>query len=158
MRNVRVVAAAITTMLALLAGCAATPEASLSSDADAKRFDSAPNAGIVYIYRPIGAGHGVSTIWVNGRLVGETLPQTFFRVPVRPGRTRISASAGDTGRLEIDTQVDGVYFVETQVAGESQSESSTVFRRVAPEAGKAAIAKCCRMLETWRPGQQRLNF
>ncbi len=158
MRNPTGIAAAIGVMIALLAGCASTPEASPSSDADAKRFDSAPNAAIVYIYRPTGAGHGVSTIWVNGRLVGETLPQTFFRVPVRPGRTRINASAGDAGRIEFDTQVDGVYFVEAQVAGDSQSESSTVFRRVAPESGKATIAGCCRMLETWRPGQQRFNF
>ena len=145
-------------MLALLAGCASTPEASLGSDADAKRFDSAPNAAIIYIYRPTGAGHGVSTIWVDGRLVGETLPRTFFRVAVRPGRTRITTSAADPGRIEFDTQVDGVYFVEAQVAGETQSESITNFRRVTPEAGKSTIAGCCRMLETWRPGQQRLNF
>jgi len=24
--------------------------------------------------------------------------------------------------------------------------------------GKTAIAGCCRMLETWRPGQDRFNF
>ena len=145
-------------VLAVLAGCASTPEASLSSDADAKRFDTAPNAAIVYIYRPTGAGRGVSTIWVNGRLVGESLPRTFYRVPVRPGRTRITTSANDPGKLEFDTQLDGVYFVEARVEGETQSEAASTFRRITPEIGKAAIVSCCRMLETWRPGQDRLNF
>ena len=145
-------------VLAFLAGCASTPEASLSSDADAKRFDSAMNAAIIYIYRPIGAGQGVSTIWVDGRLVGESLPQTFFRVVARPGRNRITTSGNDQGRLELNTAREGVYFVEAQVAGITQSEASTLFRQVAPELGKTAIAGCCRMLETWRPGQDRFNF
>ena len=158
MRNTRAFAALLATLLAFLAGCASTPEASLSSDADAKRFDTAPNAAIVYIYRPTGAGRGVSTLWVNGRLVGESLPRTFYRVPVRPGRTRLTTSANDAGKLEFDTQVDGVYFVEARVEGETQSEAATTFRRIPPESGKAAIVSCCRMLETWRPGQDRLNF
>ena len=158
MRNVHRIPVVIGMLLAFIAGCASTPEASLSSEADAKRFDSAMNAAIIYIYRPIGAGQGVSTIWVDGRLVGESLPQTFFRVVARPGRNRITTSGNDQGRLDLETQREGVYFVEAQVAGITQSEASTLFRRVAPEVGKAAIASCCRMLETWRPGQERLNF
>src|SRR3954469_2801020 len=122
----------------LLAACASTPEASLSKDADAKRFESATNAAIVYIYRPY-ADRGVSTLWVNGRLVGETLGQTFFRVPVRAGRTIINASGNDPGRIAFDTKLDGVYYVETQVSGEAQSESMTVFRRVDAEIGQSAI-------------------
>lgn len=158
MHNAARIATLISFLVLLVAGCASTPEASLSSDADAKRFEPALNAAIVYVYRPTGAGHGVATLWVNGRLLGETLPLTYFRVPVSPGRTRLTAAGGDSGRIEFDTQRDGVYFVEAQVAGESQSESSTIFRRVPPETGKAAIVNCCRMLESWRPGQQRLNF
>src|SRR3954465_7720707 len=143
--------------IALIAACASTPEASLSKDADAKRFESATNAAIVYIYRPY-TDRGVSTLWVNGRLVGESLGRTFFRVPVRAGRTVINASGNDPGRIAFDTKIDGVYYVEAQVSGEWQSESTTVFRRVDPEVGKPAIAACCRMLETWRPSQDRLNF
>jgi hypothetical protein len=141
----------------MLAACASTPEAPLSQDGDAKRFESAPNAALVYIYRPY-ADRGVSTLWVDVRLIGETLGHTFFRVPVRAGRTIISTSGNDPGRIAFDTKVDGVYFVETQVAGESLSDSITVFRRVEPEVGKSAVAACCRLLENWRPGQERLNF
>lgn len=143
----------------LCAACASTPEAPASSDAEAKRFESAVNAAIIYLYRPSAPGGGAaSTIWIDGRLIGESLATTFFRVAVRPGRNRITASGGDVGRLEIDTQADGVYFVETQVLGESQGAATTIFRSVAPETGKAAIMRCCNMLETWRPGQSRFNF
>jgi hypothetical protein len=145
-------------ILLMLAGCASTPEASLESDADAKQFIPAPNAAIVYIYRPIGSGSGVSTIWVDGRLVGELLPQSFFRVAARAGHNRITTSANDPGRLEFDTSNGGVYFVEARVDGETQSEANSRFRMVDPRVGRAQIERCCQMLETWRPGQPRLNF
>ena len=149
---------AIVLALAILSGCASTPEASITSDADAKRFDTAANAAMVYIYRPIGGGPGVSTIWLDGRLVGESLPQSFFRVAARPGRNLITVSGNDPGRLEFDTRADGIYFVEARVEGETQSEAISRFRLVPPETGKTAIVGCCRMLEAWRPGQPRLNF
>ena len=157
MRNILKLAPVLA--LALIAGCGSTPLASPSRDAEAKRFEPAMNSALLYIYRPAGyGGRGVTTMWVDGRLVGESLPETYFRVAVRPGRNRITVSGADQGRLEIETRADGVYFVEAQVAGETQSEANTVFRRVAPETGKAAVAGCCRMLETWRPEQPRINF
>jgi hypothetical protein len=159
MHNVLRIAAPLLTLIALLAACAATPLASNENDADAKRFETAANAAIIYLYRPTGyGGHGVSTLWVDGKLVGETLPGTFFRIAVRPGRNRVTAGGGDMGRIDIDTKADGVYFIETQVAGETQSESATTFRAVAADVGKSTVQGCCRMLETWRPGQWRLNY
>lgn len=146
-------------LLAVVAGCASTPDATPVVDADAKRFESAMNAAIVYLFRPIGTGgSGVSTIWIDGRLIGETLPRTYFRVAVRAGPKRIAAFGHDAGRLDIDTKAEGVYFVEMRVSGESQSDSNTIFRLVAPEIGKTAILGCCSMLEAWRPGQSRFNF
>ncbi len=159
MRNTLRIAPAIVLLLALVGGCASTPMASRESDADAKRFETAPNAAIIYLYRPPApGGDAASTIWVDGRLIGETLPTTYFRVPVRAGYHRINAAGSDLGRLEIDAKAEGVYFVEMQVLGESQSATTTIFRSVAPETGKAAILRCCRLLEAWRPGQSRFNF
>jgi hypothetical protein len=159
MRPLPVISPALVLLLALLGGCASTPEAPPDTDADAKRFEGAPNAAIIYLYRPLlPGGNAASTIWVDGRLIGETLLTTYFRVPVRPGRNRIRASGADLGRLEIDTQADGVYFVEMQVLGESQGASSTIFRSAAPEIAKTTILRCCSMLQAWRPGQSRFNF
>jgi hypothetical protein len=156
---VRATRTALIVTLAILNGCASTPMASPGTEADAKRFESAPNAAIIYLYRPrLPGGDAATTLWVDGRLLGETLPTTFFRVPLRPGRHRFTVSGSDNGRLEIDTQAEGLYFVEMQVLGESQGATTTIFRSVAPEIGKTAILDCCRMLETWRPGQSRFNF
>ncbi|MEO7727259.1 MAG: hypothetical protein ABIS45_08400 [Burkholderiales bacterium] len=93
MRNILKFAPVLVAALTLLAGCGSTPLAPASRDADAKRFEPAMNSALIYIYRPTGyGGHGVSTLWVDGRLIGESLPETFFRVPVRPGRRIGSAS------------------------------------------------------------------
>jgi hypothetical protein len=154
-RNPRITPALVL-WLALLGACASTPEAPLQSDAEAKRFESAPRAAIIYLYRADTPGStGTSTIWLDGRIVGQTLPATYFRVSARPGRNRISAYAGDQGRLEIETRESGVYFVSMQVAGTDETAANTLFRSVAPEVGKAEIVRCCTMLETWRPGQWR---
>ena len=147
---------ALVMLLAFLGGCASTPEASLQDDATAKRFESAPRAAIIYLYRADGPGRGVSTIWVDGRIVGQTLPATYFRIAVRPGHNHIAAFASDQGRLEIETREGGVYFVAMHVGGEAESSPHTVFRSVPPEAGQVAILRCCALLETWRPGQWRL--
>jgi hypothetical protein len=149
-------ALALVASLAFLGGCASTPEASPGDDADAKRFESAPGAAFIYLYREDAQSSGIATIWIDDRLVGQTVPMTYFRVAVRPGHNRISASGADMGRLEIDTRAGDVYFVAMQVAGEMEGSSATVFRSVTPEAGKAGILRCCTLLETWRPGQQRL--
>src|SRR5688572_19780788 len=89
---------------AVLAGCAATPEAPPDRDAAAKQFEAAARAAVIYLYRADSPGSkGVSTVWVDGRLVGQSLPATYFRVIARPGRNHIYATGPDAGRLEIET-------------------------------------------------------
>lgn len=150
---------ALVLLLALLGGCVATPEATPASDAEAKRFEPAPRAAIIYLYRAdTPGGSATSTIWIDDRIVGQSLPATYFRVAVRPGRNRIAAFAHDQGQLEIDTRDGGVFFVAMQVGGNADAPGNTLFRSVPPEAGKAAILRCCTMLETWRPGQWRAPF
>jgi len=152
------VIAALVALLALLGGCAATPEAPIQDDAAAKRFESAPRAAIVYLYRADNPSSATSTLWVDDRIVGQSLPATYFRVAVRPGRNRITAFGPDQGRLEIETREGGVYFVAMHVDGDGESSPNTLFRIASPAVGKAEILRCCTMLETWSPGQWRLLF
>jgi len=140
--------------VAFLAGCSTTPEASPQSDADAKRFETAARASIIYLYRADLWG-GVSTIWIDDRLIGQSVAGTYFRVSVRPGRHRIAVSGSDQGRIVIETTEDSVHFVEMRVYGDSEGAYTTIFRSVSPELGKSTIAKCCGLLENWRPGQSR---
>jgi hypothetical protein len=138
------------------AGCASTPEAPAVTDAEAKRFQPEQRAAIIYLYRADSGSNGIATVWIDGRLVGQSLPGTFFRVPVRSGHNVITVSGNDIGRIEIDTRQDEVYFVAMNVQGELEGASNTVFRRVNPQAGQAEILRCCSLLETWRPGQWRI--
>ncbi len=146
-------------LLALLGGCAATPEASPQSDAEAKRFESAPRTAVVYLYRADSPSvGGTGTLWADGRLVGQTLAKTYFRLILRPGRNHINAAGNDLGRIEIQTQENEVYFVAMDVLGEDEGSTSTIFRSVPSAAGKAQILHCCTLLETWRPGQWRMPY
>jgi hypothetical protein len=141
---------------ALLGGCAATPEASPQDDAEAKRFDSAPGAAIVYLYRADApSGRGSSTLWLDDRLIGESLPYTYFRTSVRPGKNLLTAFAGDAGRLAFETSGGEVYFIAIIVRGDDGA-SGSVFRLVSPDVGRAQIVRCCTLLETWKPGQKRM--
>lgn len=143
--------------LALFSGCSSTPVASPQDDADAKRFNPPLRGATIYLYRGDLRG-GVSTIWIDDRLVGQTLPRTYFRVVVRPGRNRVGVAGNDMGRIVIDTKEEGVYFVEMQVLGETEGDHTTIFRSVPPETGKKVITQCCALLDTWRPGQSRTGI
>ena len=144
-------------LLALLGSCSTTPEAPPEKDADAKRFEPALRGATIYLYRGDLRG-GVATIWIDDRLVGLTSPRSYFRVPVRPGRHRISAAGNDMGRIDVDTREEGVYYVEMQVFGESEADHTTIFRSVPADAAKRVIAQCCTLLENWRPGQSRTGI
>lgn len=146
---------AISLVVLLLTACASTPEANPVRDAEAKRFEAVTRDSVIYVYRPDGGtGAAETTLWADGRLVGVSLPRTFFRVIVLPGRTLLDTSGPDNGRIEVTTQGYDVTYVEMRTF-DDQSPTSR-FRVVPAEEAQAAILNCCTMLEVWRPGQPRL--
>jgi len=137
-----------------LAGCASTPQASRERDAEAKRFLSRPDAAVIYVYRndfPTlgGESSNDSVLYVNDRLIGATLPMTFFRFDVRAGEHLLRGVARDMGRLTLNTRDGELYFVSLQVVG-----GRSVFRLVDAETGKRDILRCCSLMENWEPGQR----
>ena len=141
--------------LLFVAACTSTPQASRERDADAKRFDSQPGSATIYVYRPDFADEEMSSshsvLWIGGRLIGSTLPRSYFRVDVRPGRHLLRGDGPDLGRLTLDTTAGDVYFVSLNVHG-----GNSHFERVTPETGKQAMLRCCALLENWAPGQRPL--
>lgn len=139
-----------------LAGCASTPQASRERDAEAKRFLSRPDAAVIYVYRndfPTlgGESSNDSVLYVNDRLIGATLPMTFFRFDVRAGEHLLQGVARDQGRSTLNTRAGALYFVSLQVVG-----GRSVFRLVDAETGKREILRCCSLMENWEPGQRPL--
>ena len=146
-------------LMLVCAGCAATPEATRERDAEAKRFEPVTREAVIYVYRPEAVLSGPeTTLWVDNRLVGGSLPGTFFRVIALPGRNVIDTSPPDTGRIHITTQGNDVTFVEMRTEGGRDGAPSSRFRVMPPAAAQAAIAACCHMLETWRYNQPRLHW
>jgi hypothetical protein len=135
-----------------IAGCASTPQASRDRDADAKEFVIQPGASTLYVYRNDFSLPGQDTnLWVDGRLIGATLPRAYFRVNVRPGKHLLRGDGSDTGSFLLETRPGELYFVSLSVIN-----GNSYFALVKPEVGRATILACCALLENWAPGQRPL--
>ena len=136
-----------------LSACTSTPEASAGRDAEAKQFIAHPATAALYVYRTdfvteeMMSSHSV--LWLDGRLIGSTLPRTYFRIDARPGRRVLHGDGPDTGRLAVDVQAGEIYFVSLNAQG-----GTSRFALMKPDAGKREILRCCTLLESWTPGQR----
>ena len=138
--------------LLLAAGCASTPQASPQRDAEAKDFGTHPSSGTIYVSRSEHDRLEDDTVlYMDGRIVGQTLPGTYFRIDTVPGRHVLHGAGIDTGKIIVNTRPGQLYFVELNVI-----ESVSHFRLVPQTAGRQRIAKCCTLLESWAPGQRPL--
>lgn len=139
-------------IMAFLTGCASTPQASSDRDREAKQFRTHPNAASVYVYRSaLDRLEDLAVLYVDGRIVGETLPGTYFRVDLPPGKHVLHGIASDIGRLTVDVRPGELYFVQLHVVG-SQSQ----YRLVPERTGRDELRDCCVLLESWSPGQRPL--
>ena len=138
-----------------LGGCASVPQATPERDAEAKQFITRPDAATIYVYRDDFAAVDPATdntvLYVDGRLIGATLPRAFFRFGVRAGQHLLHGYGYDQGSLKVDTRLGEIYFVSLQSTG-----GTSRFTLVKPETGKRDILRCCALLENWAPGKQPL--
>jgi hypothetical protein len=138
-----------------LGGCASTPQATAERDAEAKQFVARPGAATIYVYRDDYAAVEPATdnpvLYVDGRLIGATLPTAFFRFDVRAGAHLLHGYGYDQGNLTVDTRSGELYFVSLQAAG-----GNSRFALVKPETGKRDILRCCALMENWAPDQRPL--
>ena len=79
----------------LLGGCATVPMASIEDDKARKEY-SAPSEGTsgLYIYRNMSFGGALKkALYIDGELIGETAPMTYFYKQVRPGDHNLSTES-----------------------------------------------------------------
>lgn len=137
----------------VLVGCVSVPQASPARDAEAKQFGTHPGAATIFVFRNDFTSHLFedSTLYIDERLIGGTLPGTFFRVDVRAGDHVLHGHGYDQGRLKLTTRSGEAYFVALHV-----SNNTSHFRAVDSGAAKREIERCCVLMETWAPGQRPL--
>ncbi|HZN24424.1 MAG TPA: DUF2846 domain-containing protein [Burkholderiales bacterium] len=144
------VSAAAAAYLLAVVGCTSTPQAPPEKDVFAKEFPTHPNASTIYVYRsPFNQFDFDSVLYLNGRLIGTTVPGAYFRVDVTPGRNVLHGSGVDIGEIALDTRAGEIYFVSVDVVGGHSN-----FRVMPQETGKQRVRACCALLENWAPGQR----
>jgi hypothetical protein len=136
----------------VVAACASTPQASRDVDLRAKEFETHPSASTIYVYRSeFNRLDEDSVLYIDGRLIGATLPGTFFRIHAVPGNHVLHGTGVDMGSIALDTRAGELYFVSLDVIG-GQSH----FAHVPDRVGQERVRACCAMLENWTPGQRPL--
>ena len=132
--------------------CTSTPQASPEQDAAAKAFETHPDASTIYVYRsPFNYYDADSVLYINGRLLGSTLPGAYFRIDAVPARHVLHGNGIDIGKITLETRPGEIYFVSLEViAGHSH------FELVPGRIGQERVRACCALLENWAPGQRPL--
>lgn len=136
----------------LVSGCTSTPQATPAHDALAKEFITHPNAATIYVYRSeFNHLDSDSVLFMDGRLLGSTLPGAYFRIDTVPGRHVLHGNGVDVGKIALDARPGEIYFVSLDVlAGHSH------FALVPSELGRERVRACCALLENWAPWQRPL--
>src|SRR5438067_11255917 len=89
--------------LAILAACASVPKAAPERDFAAKQF-SKPSKGkaALYVFRNESMGGAVKmSLQLDGEPLGETGPQTFHWVTIKPGKHTLVGKAENESAVEL---------------------------------------------------------
>ena len=119
-------------ILAVVLSLAACALPKLEGNPETVHFEP-PAAGMSVIYLMRSAkdwGTNATWVFIDDRLVGTTAAGVYYRIEVPPGRHRLSGYAYDQGNITLNTQANGVYFIEHHVLGmysRSQIFSSSQF-------------------------------
>jgi len=101
-----------------LAGCASVPMASFDEDKMRKEFNPPPQdmAGL-YIYRNTNIGGALKkTVRVDGEIIGESAPMTYFYLDITPGSHSLSTeSEFSDNALTLDADSGNNYFVHQHI-------------------------------------------
>ncbi|MEW6413795.1 MAG: DUF2846 domain-containing protein [Pseudomonadota bacterium] len=103
-------------LAAVISGCASVPMASLDEDARAKTFAVREGKSNIYVYRNESFGGAIPlTVALDGKVAGQTGPQTYFLFEVEPGPHEVSSIAENTSTLRLDTVAGKSYYVWQEV-------------------------------------------
>jgi hypothetical protein len=124
-----------------LAGCVQLPPA--PQDLEAKRFEPVPGQSLIYVVRTPLDSSEPQTLMLNERVTAATLPGSYFRWEVPPGRQHIEAFGFGSESLTLTTEPGGIYFLEHTVIGDPQDGGVllTSLRQVDDQYGRRLVAR-----------------
>ncbi len=103
---------ALLAIMSALAGCASVPMMPLKDDVQAKTFTVSKDKSNIYLYRNETFGGAIPmTVTLDGKVAGQTGPETYFLWEVAPGSHMISSVAENTAFINLVTKPGEAYFV-----------------------------------------------
>lgn len=132
-------------LAALLAGgCATVPMASIDDDARAKSFAVKPDKSSIYVYRNETFGGAIPmTVTLNGRVAGQSGPQTYYLFEVDPGAHEVGSIAENTSTVRLSTAPGQAYYLWQEVKMGFWM-ARTQLQQVDEETGRKGVAECKR--------------
>jgi len=129
-------------LLVLALGCASAPMATPERDTAAKSFLPVPDKAVVYIYRNENFGAAIKVpIIVNGRVIGDTVAMSYFRLVLDPGTFEVQCKAESDSKKSIQAEAGKVYFLRQEM--KMGFLSAGCMMHIIPEAeGRQAVAEC----------------
>ena len=127
----------------LVSGCASVPKASKEKDAAAKTFTApAADQSGIYVYRDSFVGQALKkSIYIDGKLIGESSNKVFFYSVVPSGTHKLSTeSEFSDNSIELKTEGGKNYFVE-QYIKMGAFVGGAGLKVVKEEEGKKAVLK-----------------
>jgi hypothetical protein len=128
-------------LILLLAGCASVPMAPMDQDSKAKEFLPPPNKASLYIYRSEIIGYFIPmSVAVNGKVIGQTLAHTYFRLNLRPGKYTIESHAYENiSTLSLPMKAGENYFVWQEVKMGWWTWGRSLLQQVFESNGRALV-------------------
>lgn len=129
---------------ALVTGCASVPMSSMEEDAKAKTFAVKEDKAAIYVYRNESFGGAIPmTVALDGKVAGQTGPQTYFMWEVDPGAHEISSIAENTSTVKLDTVPGKAYYIWQEVKM-GMWMARTLVQEVDEETGRKGVGECKR--------------
>jgi hypothetical protein len=126
----------------LVSGCASVPMTSL--DARAKAFIAKPDKSLIYLYRNETFGGAIAmTVSLDGKVAGQTGPQTYFLWEVEPGAHEVTSHTENVATLKLTTDPGRLYFIWQEVKMGMWTARSQL-QQVDEETGRKAVSECKR--------------
>jgi hypothetical protein len=118
---------------------------SIDEDTKAKSFAVPKGKSSIYVYRNETFGAAIPlTVALNGKLAGQTGPQTYFMWEVDPGSYEVSSVAENTSTLKLNTEPGKAYFVWQEVKMGLWMARSQL-QQVDEETGRKGVSECKRV-------------
>jgi uncharacterized protein YceK len=126
----------------MVSGCATVPMASLDSDQQAKQFKKVVDKSSIYIFRNESFGAAIKIpITINGIMIGQTAPDTFFNIKTDPGPQTITCLGETTESLLLTTKPERIYYIRQEMKMGLISARCAIYEVIESE-GKEAVNSC----------------